>query len=182
VQNTWNYVGFTFDIAGSANEVIQIYKGNLTTVAAEISYAYRTDGSGTLNSDAAANFSIGNASGYGAAWPGTIAWFAHWNRVLTLAEVVEQQFNPHVTSGCVLFMHLGYNGTGTQPDWSGNGNNGTVTSATVSDHVPLGPMLRTRRRSGYVVGGTIYTKSVSGSLTIAGVPVKKTKRSLSGVL
>ena len=28
---------------------------------------------------------------------------------------------------------------GTQPDWSGNGNSGAVTGATVADHVPLGP-------------------------------------------
>jgi hypothetical protein len=46
---------------------------------------------------------------------------------------------PRPIAGCVGFWHLGANGVGTQPDWSGNANAGTVTGATVSDHVPLGP-------------------------------------------
>jgi hypothetical protein len=143
VQNAWNYVAFTFDSAGSANELVQIYKGNRTTLATEVTYASRTDGSGALLSDATANFSIGNASGYSAAWLGTIAWFAHWNSVLTLAQVQAQQFDmsfPVAKANCVIFMHLGIHGaggTGTQVDWSGNANHGTVSSATVGAHVPL---------------------------------------------
>ena len=33
---------------------------------------------------------------------------------------------------------LGYNGTGTQPDWSGNANSCTVSGATLSNHAPIG--------------------------------------------
>ena len=60
------------------------------------------------------------------------------NTDLALAEIQRQQFRPHPLASTLVFCMLGYAGTGTQPDWSGNGNNGTVTGATVADHVPLG--------------------------------------------
>jgi len=62
----------------------------------------------------------------------------YFDRALSLGEIRSLQFHPRVLSGCVLYSHYGFNGTGTQPDWSGKGNSGTVTGATVSNHVPLG--------------------------------------------
>lgn len=31
-------------------------------------------------------------------------------------------------------------GSSPEPDWSGNGNNGTVTAAVAADHIPVGPI------------------------------------------
>jgi hypothetical protein len=48
----------------------------------------------------------------------------------------------------------GSNGTGTQPDYTGNANNCTVTGATQSDNVPIGPVF------GYVYTGPLPWSSI----------------------
>ena len=52
-----------------------------------------------------------------------------------MAEIEAQRLYPQRTSGNVMFVLTGENGTSTQWDLSGNGNNGTVTGATPA----LGP-------------------------------------------
>lgn len=131
----WYFLGFTFDVA--ATPELKQYIGTLTASVAEPSYAYQNDGSGGVVSDSASAMLIGNRDSNANAIQGSIAWFGMWNRVLTVGEIKAQQYRPNVTSGCVEFMHLGFAGTGTQADWSGNGNAGTVTGATVAAHVPL---------------------------------------------
>lgn len=135
VTTGWNFAAFTCDwfVAMTA------YHGAYPTPCVD-----RTSGAvvgtGTLTTDAAANWTMGSNQGslVNAAAPYTIAWIGIWNRLLTLGELQDQQFNPHVTSGCVLFSHYGWNGTGTQADWSGGVRNGTVTGATLStDHAPI---------------------------------------------
>ncbi len=136
--NAWQCVAVTYDHAGAGNR-IRIYKGTLSSLLSEVSYQFNANtGSGT-HDDSTANLIIGNKTAPRKVFQGRIANACVWNRVLTLGEMIQQQFSPHPTSGCVLFSQLGYNGTGTQPDWSGNINNGTVTGATVADHVPLAP-------------------------------------------
>ena len=70
---------------------------------------------------------------------GRMGFFHVISSELTLNQIIAQQYRPHVRSDSQVFMHLGFNGTGTQPDLTGKGNNGTVTGAVVADHVPLGP-------------------------------------------
>lgn len=136
---SWHFVSYTFDNAGSTGSRTHIYIGGVSTVAAEPTYSLTDDGGGTYTADAAANYYVGNNGNIANSFDGKIAWHGCWNRVLPLSEILAQQFRPHVTSGCVLFCHYGFNGTGSQADWSGNGNAGTVTGATVADHVSLGP-------------------------------------------
>jgi len=136
VANAWQCIACRWDFNGASSDQ-QIFVGSLTVAATEVSYANQSVGSGT-NNNSADNLFVGNVSATGtASFPGRIAFAGLWNRYLTLGEIHAQQFRPHVTSGCVLFVELGYAGTSTQPDWSGNGNNGTVTGATVADHVPI---------------------------------------------
>ncbi len=134
-SGVWQYVAFTFSTATSPS--VAMYRGSLTAIAAACTFASPAVGSGALISDAADNFKTGNDNSNASSFQGDIAWIGQWNRVLTAGEIQDQQFNPHVTSGCVMFTHYGYNGTSTQPDWSGNGNSGTVTGATQAAHVPL---------------------------------------------
>lgn len=135
----WSFVA-TVHNTGGANGDQKLFGGDLSTIAAEpSSYISQSVGSGAVGDNSSTDMIIGNRETNGRNFEGLIAWIGIWNRVLTLGEMQAQQFRPHVTSGCVLFTHCGYNGTGTQADWSGNGNNGTVTGATVADHVPLGP-------------------------------------------
>lgn len=137
--NTWYCLGMTFD--PNAAQQIHLFVGSLTALMAEVAYA-----GGSTNivgtSASLADLTIGNWSGTGLAFQGRIAHAAQFNRVLTLAEQQQWQFRPArpLTSGCVFLAIPGLVGTGTQPDYSGNGNTGAVTGATVGDHVPLGPM------------------------------------------
>lgn len=141
--NTWQFLGGTWNNSGTSTDQ-HLYRGLLTTNVTECSsYAPGSPnvGGGTNISDASKDLYIGNGSADAATWSnsfvGSIAWVGMWNRQLSLAEILTQQYRPRKTSGCVLFMHLGFNGTGSQIDLSGNGNNGTVTGATLAAHVPI---------------------------------------------
>lgn len=166
----WNFVAFTMDWAVSN----KAYWGDLSTVVSDKS-ANAALSTGTLTSDAASNFTLGSNQGAGAnaAAPYNIAWFGVWNRILTLGELKDQQYRPHVTSGCVLFTHLGFNGTTSCPDWSGKVNNGaTVTGATQAAHVPLGrPFFRGEDYSPYVVsaGGVLFRRTLFNRAGARGV-------------
>jgi hypothetical protein len=134
-QNVWSFVGLTYSEADGC----RIFRGTLTSAVAEVPYLSRAVGTGDTQADAG-DWWIGNRSAGGANAPGAkIAFFALFDHRMTLGELKAQQFNPHVVSGTKVFLWLGANGTGTQPDWSGNGKNGVVTGATQSANVPLPP-------------------------------------------
>jgi hypothetical protein len=62
-----------------------------------------------------------------------------WNATLTRNQLIAAQWGQY--GGNVpqpaWAVNLGYQGTGTQLDYTGGGKNGTVTGATVSDHQPI---------------------------------------------
>lgn len=135
--DAWNFLAAPYDETNGP----RIFKGTLSALATEISYTEAdATGTGATGADAAYALTVG----YNADMPSnsagvTIASVMVYNTTLTLAQIQTQQFTPRpIFTGCVLFSHLGFNGTGAQPDWSGNANAGTVTGATVADHVPLG--------------------------------------------
>jgi hypothetical protein len=136
VPGTWQFVAATIDEDATPN--CHVYGGNLSTLAVEASYGTSIDGV-ALSSNAGSNLFVGGWSS-SQHINGRVALAQVYNRVLTLGELRTIQFAPRRLSGCVLYSHYGFNGTGTQPDWSGNGNSGTVNgTTTVADHVPLGP-------------------------------------------
>lgn len=134
-QDAWVCIAATFDADGSASDQ-HIYIGDLDEVLTEPgAYTVRQAGSGTPSDEAADDFHIGNevqVAPLRLAFPGRIAMFAYWNRVLTLAELRAQQYAPSVTPGCVLFAELSGSSV---PDLSGNGNTGTVSGATDADGI-----------------------------------------------
>lgn len=133
----WCCIAVTWNTAGADGDQ-QIWHGDLATPIAEAAgYSTQRVGSGAVTDTSGLDFLVGNASTNNRLLDAKVAFVAAWNRRLSMAELVIQQFHPYVTSDCVLFSHLGYNGTGTQPDFSGNGNTGAVTGTTVSGHVPL---------------------------------------------
>ena len=135
----WLFYAATFD-TGGANGDQKLYIGDLSAVAAvPSSYSTQTVGSGTVGSDAGDNGFLGNNSASGGHWPGHIAYVQIISgTLLTSGQIASMQWRPRMVAGTVGLWILGYNGTSTQPDWSGSGNNGTVTGATVVDHPPLG--------------------------------------------
>ncbi len=183
--NTWGCAAATWDITNGGPK---IYYGTLTATLADVS-ASPANGSGAQNDDSGRNVIVGaqddGSLGYVAtAYYGSIAVAMVWNRVLSLAELRAQQFYPHPTAGCVLFTHLGYNGTGTQVDLSGNGNNGTVSGATVADHVPLKRFWLGVNWAPYVVagGGTTYTATLNGSTSSSGGVNRAVSKGLAGAM
>lgn len=151
--NAWNYVATTGSNDISTDNC-HIYVGNLTTLAAEVSYASKVDrAAATAFDDSAWPLYLGNRNNASASFAGRLGIQAIFNRVLTLSEIQRWQFAPRMMPGCVGFWLLGDNGTGTQPDYSGNGNAGTVTGATQSDNPPL------RRRLGRRLLDALYATS-----------------------
>lgn len=160
VQNEWMFVVGTYSEADGP----RIYKGTLTALATEVSYNVRTVGIGGTNSDADGSLRWGQRVvtplSATTGLVGDIATGLYINRILSLAEIQSLQFRfldyMRFTEAKAAYI-FGYNGTGTQPDLSGNGNAGTVTGATVADHVPLGPFFGwdAPRRYAVVAGPTI---------------------------
>jgi hypothetical protein len=136
-NNKWCYVAATWDTAG-ANGDQQIWHGDLSTIVAETAaYSTQRVGSGTVTSTAASNLLFGNRDAGTTPLDGKAAFVGLWNRRLSLGELKDQQFWPHVTSGNVVFDWVGFSAS-PEPDWSGNGNAGTVTGTTLYPNVPLG--------------------------------------------
>lgn len=142
-NGTWQFLGFQFDINGSATDQKCLY-GDLSTPIAEIGgYSIQRVGSGAHGDDSAGSAIIGQFSTDLFAWvdpADTIAFVGLWPSLLTLAQMrMQQRSLLPIIPGFVGFWHPGlYGASGTQPDWSGNGNNGTIVgSPALAAHVPL---------------------------------------------
>lgn len=135
--NKWLYAASVVK-DGGVNTDQKLFIGDLSNNAAEpSSYTSQVAGSGGGTSSNV-SYTIGNFSD-SRPFVGRIAMVAVYSGAKTEQEIVAQQWAAYpLHSGCLYFCQFGWNGTGTQPDWSGNQDNGTVTGATVADHVPLG--------------------------------------------
>jgi hypothetical protein len=134
-NNEWWQIVTTYDIA--ASPTTHIYMGKLGGPLAEAGYTTATDGSGAIEDDSASGLHIGNLSSSStAAFIGQIATVAVFNRVLTLGQSQALFADPTFGAmpGRVVYQELGFDGTGSQIDFSGNRNHGAVTGATVSGH------------------------------------------------
>ena len=134
--NSWWFLAATIDMA--AGTVGRVFVGSLSAAVAEAGYSSNTNGSGAQKDDSANALIVGNIPGATSAIQGHIACAGVVNRVLTLGEMEQLQYRPRKLPGTLLLCNYGWNGTGTQRDLSGNGNDGTVTGATVGPfHVPV---------------------------------------------
>ncbi len=167
--NAWQFAAVTFD----GTNAPKIYRGDLTTTVIEAtSYDQTTAPSGARITDGGAAAIVGNGdnSGFNAGFPGRIA-VANWidGTALSLPELQIHQFQPQKHTNSKIFTQYGFNGTSTQPDWSGNGNAGTVTGATQTQHVPLDSIFGWA--SGWLGNGsasiTNLTQSVSDTNTLS---------------
>lgn len=136
------FVAASYDLNTTGNNLG--YVGDVNTPASEpSSYVSQQTGSGAQVSNATRAAGIGNnspANNSGA--QGKIFICAIWNRILSLAEIREQQASmlrghPVITSGCLGYWPLGPNGSEKVLDLSGNQLHGTVTSAIpTNDYLP----------------------------------------------
>lgn len=135
----WHYVAFRLDSSGAQD--VQLFHGDLDTEVTEVSYGVTQESTGTILSTDS-DFRAGNAAAQNNSANAVVAFMAIWpGTALTLAQIQAQQYflGVPIVPGCELFTHYGIeSATGTQPDWSGNGNNGTITGTpTLVDHVPI---------------------------------------------
>lgn len=149
----WSFVAGVMVFGTSGN----IYIGSLTSLAVETTYSTQQNGS-VRGAETGGNFLIGNRNASSAvgtinSFAGDVAWFQFYNRALTLGEVQSLQFSPRlVLSGCVDFHIPGIvAAASSQPDWSGNGNAGTVTGATEIANAPISLLFPARTGQPYVV-------------------------------
>jgi len=133
--NKWLFIGYSLALNGVDGDQMGVV-GDLSSNAAEpSSYTSQSGGSGSAGAESGEDLLIGRHTD-NFRWRGRIAWVHVVNTNLTVAQMIDQQWNPHPISGSVIFSHYGYNGTTDCPDWSGTGNTGAITGATVADHVP----------------------------------------------
>lgn len=136
----WVFVVAVLNFGGTARLLV----GDLSNVPAEPSaYTSQVAGTGAVQTDAANDLIVANGRGIATFWRfgGDVATKHIVEEALTNQQIIQQWMRFSLRSTSRLFPHYGFNGTGTQADWSGNLNNGTITgNPTVVDHVPLGPM------------------------------------------
>lgn len=144
--NTWHFVAVTYDDAASPEA--HMYVGSLSGAVAEVSgYSTTDDGSGTPTDEGTAVCYVGNLQrSTNAPFRGRIARGGIIARALNSSQLEALRTatlaDCNVTDTKLLFD---YSGTGTQIDYSGNSNTGTVTSATEADHVPMPTPVQARR-------------------------------------
>lgn len=135
----WCFIACQWDESGAASAQ-KLFCGDLSTAPAEVTtYDNQQVGSGT-HDDSASNLVLMRTqdSPTNSAMNGRMAWAGMFNRVLTTAELRGLWMrSTSVLSGTAGWWELGWPGTGTQQDLSGNGNHGTVTGATWVAHPPL---------------------------------------------
>ena len=133
----WNCIGATYEDGKTGNDA-QMYFGTLTAAITEAGYSANDDGLGAIRADAGLNLYVGNLDfGTDFDFPADahIGQIQVFSKRLSVAEMISQQFRPHMTAETVLFTR--YHGTGFLTDISGNGFNGTNDSCTSEDSVPL---------------------------------------------
>lgn len=138
--NQWCFIAA--DINTATTPSAHLYTGTLTTPPVQSTYSTAVNGAGAVTADTGTQGSTwGNQTTTGSfslSFQGRIAKGQIYNRVLSIGEVTQIWMGSRPLAGCVNYIEFGHNSTGTQPDWSGSGNAGTVTGATLTpDHVPL---------------------------------------------
>ena len=134
----WLCMAATWDSAGAAGAQ-KLYIGDQNTALTEPSaYSTQTFGSGAVTDDSAQNGWIGNSAAAVGGFDGEIAILALWNVQISTTNmgIWKDQCTPIVGGNMKGQWFLGREGTGSQLDYSGNGNAGTVTSATVGTFLP----------------------------------------------
>lgn len=139
VTGQWLFGAATVDQA--AGTPGHLYAGSLAAAATEVGYGTSVAGSGAWSDDSARSFFIGNRdiASPNAAPGSRIAIVGYVGRVMPLEEIRRWQFDPQVVPDTAGLWPLGVagSGTATQPDLSGNGNNGSPTGTSLGEHVPV---------------------------------------------
>lgn len=132
---SWKFIAGTFIDGGGAPK---LYQGTTPEDLVEATYSVQIAPVGARDDDSVGGPTVGgrwNGSAVDIPFPGKIQYPAIFNRVLTLAELkVVMEFPLNIKNGLLLMPR--YGSASPERDLSGNGNDGTVTGATVSADEP----------------------------------------------
>jgi hypothetical protein len=169
--STTQFERFTvlLDTNASAGNKIRLYRdGSLVTVQ-----GIDVDTAKTGITDTSSSLVFGRVNSSGSAYyDGDAAEFAIWNGNLNVGEIASPGPASRIRPD-LLQIHSPIYGSGSvEADLSGNGNNGTVTGTTKSDHPPVGPYAPVPLWTPVAAGGAPPAGGVvSGSLSLMGVGI-----------
>lgn len=130
----WTCVACTFHPTDGYN----IYLGTLGGTLAEPTYSTDVAGSGALV-ESNGIFNFGNSQTLQASrfLTGNMSIVKCFNKKLTLEQCQMEMYANHNLADRNYYAELGHNVDGTsQGDLSGGGSTGTITGATITDHIP----------------------------------------------
>lgn len=156
----WFFIAAPSPVVGSRPN---FYEGSLTAIVADIT-TDNLPGSGSFDDDRANDASFAGRANDSGDPDVHIGWVGVWDTVLTLDELKRIQYAPMRNAGLVQPSNLllstipGYHGITTSVDLSGKGNDGVITNATLSDHVPLGPPFGFDRINSFTIGSPMLLR------------------------
>lgn len=161
--NQWGWYAAVWNTAGVNGDQKLFYATDGTPFAEPSAYFSQGVGSGAVGDNSAADAFLGNNAGLALALPGRMARVILYNVALTLAQLRAIQFSHLVLAGRIGHWELGWTGTGTQVDYSGRGNTGTVTGATLAAGPPDASVFGGRVKRSYpiVVSSSFDRQTIS---------------------
>lgn len=159
--SAWHHMAVSWDGSATATNAHIYIDGS------ELSYKTTIDGVGARDSDATANFLIGNSAGVDRTFDGRIAEACFYNVILTPVEIQMVMRGLYPRANSILGYWPLYGATSPEQDWSGNNNHGTLTGTARIDHPPgIGLWMPTRRIERIFGTGTFGLTGVSGTAAI----------------
>jgi len=141
-MDQWGLIAGTYDESDGPRIFVGNYEDATPAdrVVAEVGYTSREVGVDGTTADAANNLFIGQRVGTENRAPGgDIAVGMYISKRLVLADLISLQYHLRNLVETEGYWILGFDGTSSVPDYSGNGNNGTPTGLVLADHAPLPP-------------------------------------------
>lgn len=125
-----------FDLGGADGDQ-RLYLGHLEDGLAEVpGYTTQVVGSGA-HDDSSGNLIVGNNAAGGAGFNGIYSRFVVWNGHQPSLAELNGALHGDLPDDVVLWTEYGLHPTDLAPDYSGHGNHGTVTGATIALHAPV---------------------------------------------
>lgn len=154
VQDEWNFLVWQMDTGRAANDRANLYRGDLDTIPTS-SAPTTQDNSGARTSDAAETLFVGKRNNNDQ-FDGRIDLCGCIGSYLSAGQIRRLWGKSRPQAKPLLVSRLGYYGTGSQVDWSGNQRVGTLTGPVFA---PGCPRPVSRRLGGW-----------PGAFTTAGAP------------
>lgn len=125
--NKWYCVAFVSVFGTSCH----LYFGDQTTAMAEVSYTLQQNGV-TRTADTGGEFNLANRTNHDRSFPGDVGPAAYGSGTPTMATFEAWRQVPQIISGAKFFGWAGWESASTVKDYSGTGNDLTISGAVVS--------------------------------------------------